>query len=317
MAPQSSVTRRNDTYSAIIPKLSHPSLTNKVVLVTGAGRGIGRATALAFAASGANVVCLSRTASDLASVVQEINQQDEQLNNSVRKRAVTTRAMFIVGDVTDPSCPKRVMAEIEKDLGSINILVNNAGTSRISTIEHELDFEIPWKVIETNLKGSLAFAHAVVPSMVTAGHGIIINLVSALAVTSPPYFWAYSCAKAGLTRATHILDQELRSKGILTFAVHPGMVAETTLGVGALNEIAKDKDEGLRNFMEEFIPSMGDSLSLSADTLVKLCTDEDAQLLSGRYVDSCQDLREVLEAAKQGRLEGKEGKLYHLKVQSL
>ena len=317
MPPNSSISRHNSTYPAISPNLRHPALTNKVVLVTGAGRGIGRATALAFAAAGADVVCLSRTLLDLRSVVEEIKCQDEELNVSVRNTPSCSRSMYIVGDVTDHNCPERVISEVEKKLGPIDILINNAGTSRISTMEHETDFEIPWKVIETNLRGSLAFAHAVVPSMVDAGRGTIINVVSALAVTSPPYFWAYSSAKAGMIRATHILNQELRPKGILIFAVHPGMVAETTLGVGALNEVAKNNDQGLPAFMDHFIPSMGDSLDLPAHTFVALCTNQTAKLLSGRYIDSCQDLGEVLEGAKRDKLGGDGAGLYQLKIDSL
>ena len=314
---KSSISRHQSSYPAIAPNLRHPALINKVVLVTGAGRGIGRATALAFAAAGAKVVCLSRTQTDLQSVVEEINSQDEQLNVSVRDRPVRSQSMYIVGDVTDPGCPKRVVIEAEKKLGPIDILINNAGTSRISTMEHESDFEIPWKVIETNLRGSLAFAHAVVPSMVAAGRGTIINVVSALAVTSPPYFWAYSSAKAGLIRATHILDQELKPKGVSIFAVHPGMVADTTLGIGALNEVATNNDQGLPGFMIDFIPSMGDSLDLPAHTFVELCTNKNAKLLSGRYIDSCQDLGEVLEGANRGKLDCDGKRLYQLKIDTL
>ncbi|KAL8828277.1 MAG: hypothetical protein Q9191_002684 [Dirinaria sp. TL-2023a] len=315
--PNSTISRRNSTYPAISPNLRHSALINHVVLVTGAGRGIGRATALAFAAAGAHVVCLSRTLLDLQSLVQEIQCQDEQLNGSVRNTPSSSRPMYVVGDVTDPSCPKRVVSEVEDKLGSIDILINNAGTSRISTMEHESNFEIPWKVIETNLRGSLAFAHAVVPSMVAAGRGTIINVVSALGVTSPPYFWAYSSAKAGMIRATHIIDQELRTKGVSIFAVHPGMVADTTLGVGALNEAAKNNDQELPAFMDHFIPSMGDSLTLPAHTFVALCTNQTARLLSGRYIDSCQDLGEVLEAASRGKLGDEEAGLYQLKIDSL
>ena len=133
-------------------------------------------------------------------------------------------------------------------------------------------------------------------------------------MTDPPYFWAYSASKAGIIKATHILDKELRPKGIISFAVHPGMVAATTLGIGALNETAMEKDTQLAGFMKFFMPSMGDQLALPADTFVALCADEDARLLSGRYVDSCQDLGELLKAAKDGRLDEE---LYRLKVNML
>lgn len=313
----SSISRHKDSYPAISPSIHDAPLRGRSILITGAGRGIGSATALAFAASGANVACLSRTLSDLESVIARIEAQDEELNKTIRGQPLKTRPLAIVGDVTDPACPKRAILEAEDKLGPIDILINNAGTSRISTVEYEEDFEIPWKVIETNLRGSLAFTHAVVPYMVKRERGIIINVVSALAVTSPPYFSAYSSAKAGLIRATHIMDQELKSKGILTFALHPGMVAETTLGVGALNETAMSKDRDLKGFMEDFVPSMEDTLSLPADTMVALCVREDANLLSGRYVNACQDLGEVLEKAKRWETNGEGADLYRLKVDML
>ena len=317
LPPTTSITRHNDSYPAILPDLKDSPLLGKVVLITGAGRGIGRATALAFGAAGANVACLSRTYTDLESVVSEIHANDSRLNKDVRVTSLETRPLAIEGDVTDPTCPKKTIKEIKEKIGPIDVLINNAGTSRISTIEHEEDFEIPWKVMETNLRGSLAFTHAVVPSMVARKTGIIINVVSALAVTSPPYFSAYSAAKAGLIRATHIMDHELKPKGILSFAVHPGMVAETTLGVGALNETAMEKDSNLKGFMKDFVPSMTDTLSLPANTMVSLCVREDAGLLSGRYVDVCQDLGEVLEKARGGALDRVGTNLYQLRVDVL
>ncbi|KAL8789049.1 MAG: hypothetical protein Q9195_007015 [Heterodermia aff. obscurata] len=302
--PHTNISRHSDSYSFIDPSKHRDALAGKTVLITGAGRGIGRATALAFAVAGANVACLSRTSSDLEAVANEI-------------RSLGAEATIFQADVTDPSHPRQVVKAVEDKYGAIDFLINNAGTSRISTMEHETDFEVPWSVIETNMRGSLAFTHAAAPGMVARGSGTIINVVSALAVTNPPYFWAYSAAKAGMIKATHILDEELRPKGIWSYAVHPGMVADTTLGVGALNEMALEKDQDLGGFMKDFTPSMGDQLALPANTFVALCTNKDAHLLSGRYVDSCQDLEEVLEAAKRGELKGDGEGLYCLKVDML
>ena len=298
------ISRHSDSYSFIDSSKYRGALAGKTVLITGAGRGIGRATALAFAGAGANVACLSRTHSDIEAVAKEV-------------RSLGAEATIFECDVTDPSRPCQVVKAVEGKYGAIDVLINNAGTSRISTMEHETDFGVPWSVIETNLRGPLAFTHAVTPGMVARGSGIIINVVSALAVTNPPYFWAYAAAKAGIIKATHILDKELRPKGISSYAVHPGMVADTTLGIGALNDTALEKDPNLGGFMKDFTPSMGDQLALPADTFVALCADKDARLLSGRYVDSCQDLGEVLEAAKSGELEGDGEELYSLKVDML
>ena len=304
--PRSSVTYHHDTYDYISPIKYSGSLKGKVVLVTGAGRGIGRATALAFAAAGACVACMARTHLDIENVVNEIEQKGYP------------RAMAVVGDVTDPEAPGRVVKEIEAMLGSVDVLVNNAGISRISDIEHEKDISKAWEVIEVNLRGPMGFIRAVLPSMISRQTGCIINVVSVLATISLPYFSAYSSAKAGLIRGTHIMDMEFRPHGIYSYAVHPCMCADTTLGQGALNLDAYVKVDGLRQFMGDFLPSMKDTLALPADTFVALAADPDAKFMSGRYIDVTQDLGEVLDEAKkgpEGRIE-KEG-LYTLKIDTL
>ncbi|KAL8835655.1 MAG: hypothetical protein Q9176_006776 [Flavoplaca citrina] len=305
--PKSSIDRHNNTYPHISPQKYTGSLREEIVVITGAGRGIGRATSLAFAAAGAHVICISRTKSDLDSLIHTISERGHP------------KALAVAGDVTDPSLPPRLITETEKTFGSgIDILINNAGISRISTIEHDHDYSIPWHVIDINLRGSMALIHALAPSMIARKSGTIINVVSVLAVESPEYFTAYSAAKAGMLKATHIMDRELREHGIQTYAVHPGMIADTTLGNGALNLAAQEKSAGVKEFMSRFVPSMGDSLALAADTFVALVADPDARHMSGRYVDATQDLGQVLEEARkgpEGRIE-KEG-LYMLKVDTL
>ncbi|KAI4241789.1 MAG: hypothetical protein L6R40_004335 [Gallowayella cf. fulva] len=303
---KSSIDRHSGTYPYISPEKWCTSLTNKVVVITGAGRGIGKATSLAFAAAGASIVCVARTKSDVDAVVEEISRRGHP------------KALAVAGDVTSRTFPGTLTKEIEAIFGPIDILINNAGISRISDVEHDRDYNIPWRVIDVNLRGSMALVHAVAPSMIARKSGTIINVVSILAVENPSYFSAYSAAKAGVLKATHIMDKELRDHGILSYAVHPGMIADTTLGHGALNLEAQEKNSGVKGFMDKFIPSMTDSLALAADTFVALAADSDAKFMSGKYLDATQDLGQVLAEAKkgpEGRIE-KEG-LYMLKVDTL
>ncbi|KAL8803237.1 MAG: hypothetical protein Q9223_005456 [Gallowayella weberi] len=303
---ESTINRHNDTYPYISPEKYRGSLGKKIAVITGAGRGIGRATSLAIAAAGASVACVARTKSDLDAVVEEINRRGYP------------KAIAIAGDVTDPAFPTTLVSEVEAALGPIDILINNAGISRISDIEHDRDYNNPWRVIDVNLRGSMALTHAVVPSMIARKSGTIIHVVSVLAVENPDYFSAYSAAKAGVLKATHIMDRELREHGIHTYAAHPGMIADTTLGRGALNLDAQEKNQGVKHFMERFVPSMTDSLALAANTFVALAADQDARFMSGKYIDATQDLGQVLAEAKkgpEGRIE-KEG-LYMLKVDTL
>lgn len=164
--PRSTITTHHDTYLYISPSKFTESLNGKVVLLTGAGRGIGRATALAFAAAGANVACISRTHSDTLSLVQEISQKGHP------------RAIAIAADVTDADAPARVVEEVRGELGSIDVLINNAGISRISDVEHENGMGAAMEVVEVNVRGALNFIHAVVPSMIEKNSGVIINVRS-------------------------------------------------------------------------------------------------------------------------------------------
>lgn len=304
--PRSIITTHHDSYPYISPSKFTGSLKGKVVLLTGAGRGIGRASALAFAAAGAKVACISRTHSDTLSLVQEIAQKGHP------------RAIAIVADVADAEAPGKVVAEVQRELGPVDVLVNNAGISRISDVEHEHGMEAAMAVFEVNVKGTLNFIHAVIQSMIERQSGVIINVVSVLATISLPYFSAYSSAKASLIRATHIMDLEFRPHGIYSYAVHPCMSKDTTLGQGALNLEAHEKVKGVKSFMEEFVPSMTDTVQLPADTFVALAADPDAKYMSGKYIDATQDLGMILEEARKGpesRIE-KEG-LYILKVDTL
>ena len=302
----STIPRHNDTYPFISPAKHAGSLKGKVALITGAGRGIGRATALAFAAAGAHVVSLSRTVSDGEALVKEISQRGQP------------KALALEGDVADPTVPARVVKDIEASLGPIDILINNAGISRVSDVEHETDMARVFQVINISLHGALAFNYAVLPSMIARKTGTIINIVSIIAAVNMPYFSGYAAAKTGLIRATEIQDMEFRPHGIHCYAVSPGMVADTTLGVGAINMEMLEKVDEAKQFLTEFMASLGDTLALPADFMVALVAEPDAKLMSGRYVDVTQDLEAMLQDAKrgpEGRIE-KEG-LYKLKVNTL
>ncbi|KAL9067613.1 MAG: hypothetical protein Q9161_006802 [Pseudevernia consocians] len=304
--PRSTITTHHDTYPYISPSRFTGSLKGKVILLTGAGRGIGRASALAFAAAGANVACISRTHSDTRSLVQEISDKGYP------------RAIAIAADVADADAPGRVVGEVQGELGPVDVLINNAGISRISDVEHEHGMGAAMEVVEVNVRGALNFIHTVIPSMIERKSGVIINVVSVLATISLPYFSAYSAAKAALIRSTHIMDLEFRPHGIYSYAVHPCMSKDTTLGEGALNLEAHEKAEGVKRFMEDFVPTMTDTVQLAANTFLALAADPDAKYMSGKYIDSTQDLGMVLEEARKGsesRIE-REG-LYILKVDTL
>jgi NAD(P)-dependent dehydrogenase (short-subunit alcohol dehydrogenase family) len=159
------ITIHNDTYPFISPSRYRTSLSGKIVLVTGASRSIGRASCVAFARAGAHVAALARTASALDSLVSEITTQ------------YGVQALAITGDVVGdaPGTIKRV----EEGLGHIDILINNAGKSRMARLAEEKDFATWWRVWEVNTLAPQALIPAVLPSFLARGRGTVINVTSA------------------------------------------------------------------------------------------------------------------------------------------
>ena len=289
--PDNSIPAYTSSYPFISPSKYQGKLNGKVVLITGAGRGIGRAASLAFAAAGASVTCLSRTQSDLDSLVQEINQRAGQ--------AAKGKAISIAGDVTDPTLASRAVHETQQKLGPVDILINNAGLSRISDLEHEKDVAAAWRVTEVNMLGTMSFTQAVIPSMIARGSGTILNVVSIIGKVKLPFFSAYSAAKAGMIKYTEVIDLELRPKGIYTYAVHPCMTTDTTIGMGCINEEALEKSQELKDFLGQFLESNTDKVDLPADAFVAVCAEEGAKALSGRFVDATYDLGEQIRLAEK------------------
>lgn len=226
------------------------------------------------------------------------------------------RAFAITGDVSDPATPARVVKEVEESLGPVDILLNNAGTSWVSTLEHEENLDRWWRVMEVNVRGPMEMNHAVLPSMTSRGAGTIITVSSVGATMTVPGLSSYCTSKLAILKVNEILDVELRQHGINIYTVHPGSIPGTTLGGNSFNETAVKESKGLQQFLEDLPSISKDTLALAADTLVALAADRDAQVLSGRYVDATADLGQVIAEAKkgaQGRIE-QEG-LYKCKVE--
>ena len=257
--PAVTIPIHTSSYPFISPEKYQNALEGQVVLITGAGRGIGRVAALAFAAAGANISCLSRTQSDLDTLTQEIKENHKRT------------AIALTGDVTDSSFAVRAVKETETALGPIDILINNAGIARVSDLEHEKDVTKAWKTVEVSMLGTMSFSQAAIPSMIARKKGTIINVVSILGKVALPFFSAYCAAKAGIIQYTKIIDMELRPKGIYVYAVHPCVSKDTTLAVGAINQDTFENVESFRIFMEEFFENCTDTIDLAANTFVAVC----------------------------------------------
>jgi NAD(P)-dependent dehydrogenase (short-subunit alcohol dehydrogenase family) len=186
-------------------------LAGKVAVVTGAGRGIGRAAALALAQKGADVVLTARNSTELL----EVKNAVEELGR---------KALVIALDLSQPSFPGNITSKIEAELGPVDILINNAGVAGPFGSSWELDPEEWEKALRVNLVAPFWLAQAVLPQMLKKGWGRIINVSSGAARNPIERGGPYSVSKAGLDMLTRQLAVELAGTGVVAISVYPGVV---------------------------------------------------------------------------------------------
>jgi 3-oxoacyl-[acyl-carrier protein] reductase len=202
---------------------SNMRFKDQVAVVTGAGRGIGRAIALRFASEGARVACVSRTEEHAKKTANEINAT----------RIEMAKAYAV--DVADHAAVQKTGARILEDFGRSDILVNNAGVAR-DALAMRMSLEDWDAVINTNLRGAFSFTHALVRAMTKQRNGRIINISSVIGLMGNAGQTNYGASKAGLIGFTKSLARELASRNITVNAVAPGFVI-TDMTAGLSDEI--------------------------------------------------------------------------------
>jgi NAD(P)-dependent dehydrogenase (short-subunit alcohol dehydrogenase family) len=190
---------------------SNEELKEKVAIVTGASRGLGRAVAKGLAAAGAKVALFSRTADELEAVAEEIRREGGE-------------ALAMPGDVVGGSQVARLVSETVDRFGGVHILVNNAGIIGPARFLEDADPKAWSNTLAVNLTGAYHCCREVIPHMRSAGGGAIINVTSGLADMPFPHFCAYGASKAGLNQLTRSLSEEFREAGIRVNAVDPGIL---------------------------------------------------------------------------------------------
>jgi 3-oxoacyl-[acyl-carrier protein] reductase len=188
-----------------------PNLNEKVALVTGASRGIGRAAALALAAAGADVAVNYRERSaEAGEVVAAI-------------RASGRRAVAVAADVSDSDAVVGMMSRIEDELGTVDVLVNNAGVAIIRGVDDltEAEFDL---TLAVNLKSAFLCTQAVLPGMRARGWGRIVNISSGAARGAGGIGVHYNASKAGLEGLTRGYAARLVKQGITVNAVAPSLI---------------------------------------------------------------------------------------------
>jgi 3-oxoacyl-[acyl-carrier protein] reductase len=185
-------------------------LDQQIAVVTGAGRGIGRAIALKFADEGADVVCVSRTVENSQKVANEV-------------KAKGRRSWAVAVDVSDPAGVNAAAEQILKDAGRVDILVNNAGVTRDNLLMRMSEEE--WDtVLNTNLRGAFVLTKAFTRAFLKQRSGRIINLASVVGLMGNAGQANYAASKAGLIGFTKSVAREFASRGITVNAIAPGFV---------------------------------------------------------------------------------------------
>lgn len=209
------------------------SLNGKTALITGAGRGIGRATAIALAKEGVNIGLVGLTMANLEKVAAELEAYDVKVSAAV-------------ADVADLESVSHAVEHIKTDLDSIDILINNAGTAKFGGFL-ELSPEEWEKIIRVNLMGVYNVTRAVLPGMIEQKSGDIINISSTSGQKGAPVTSAYSASKFGVLGLTESLMLEVRKHNIRVSALTPSTVAtdlaiETNLTDGNPEKVMQPED---------------------------------------------------------------------------
>jgi NAD(P)-dependent dehydrogenase (short-subunit alcohol dehydrogenase family) len=186
------------------------SLTNKVAIVTGGGRGIGRAIALALSRAGARVVLAARSEPELRAVAEEIRGRDGD-------------ALVLPTDVTRDEDMERLVERTLKEWGSIDILVNNAGWGKTAPVVNSKIEEVD-RTLQVNLRATMMMTRLVLPALLEKKGGAVINIGSISGKAGSANTAAYSASKFGVIGFTQSLFEEVREHGVKVSVILPGFV---------------------------------------------------------------------------------------------
>jgi NAD(P)-dependent dehydrogenase (short-subunit alcohol dehydrogenase family) len=239
-------------------------LENKVAVITGSGRGIGRAIAKLFAREGASVFLTARTEGQVAGVAKEI-------------LAEGGNAGYATADLTREKQCEHVLAAAQRQFGRVDILVNNAGHYGPVVPVEEYPLEQFDKVIAVHLRAAFVLSKLVLPEMYARNSGVILNISSLSAKSAFSWGSAYAAAKAGMLGLTRVVAAEAARRGVRVNAICPGPVTETEmskeLGKTLAERLGVSPEEQLKGFLSSLLQGRGQTAMEIAQAALFLCSD--------------------------------------------
>jgi NAD(P)-dependent dehydrogenase (short-subunit alcohol dehydrogenase family) len=250
-------------------------LTGKVAIVTGGGRGIGRAMARKFAAEGAAVVLTARSENEIFEVMNEIQSRGGQ-------------AAAVHADLARETDCKKIVDGARAAFGKVDILVNNAGEyGPVKPVEEISAGE--WdRVIAVHLRGAYLLTRMVLPGMYARGSGVILNISSLSAKSAFAWGSPYAAAKAGMLGLTRVVAAEAARRGVRVNALCPGPVTETKmskdLGQTLAERLGVSKEDQLKGFLDTILQGRGQTANEIAAAALFLCSAQ-ASAITGQALN--------------------------------
>lgn len=255
-------------------------LEGRGAVVTGGGRGIGRAVAEALADAGARVVVAARTESEIREVAGGLREAGHD-------------AHAVACDVTDPASVEALAAEAARRLGEVDILVNNAGVAHSEPLHH-LTLEEWNRVLAVNATGTFLSTRAFLPAMVERGWGRVVMVASVAGLTGARYVAAYAASKHAVLGFTRSVAEEVAGRGVTVNAVCPGYV-DTDMTRGAIARIVektgRSREEVLKSIADRSPQGRLIRPAEVAHAVLSLCAEEAAGITGEALVVDGGELR--------------------------
>ena len=249
-------------------------LQNRIALITGGGRGIGRAIAFAFAQEGAELVVAARTLEQVEQVASELSAKAQ------------LKVLPVTCDVSSIRSVEQMFALVSESFGrGPDIMVNNAGIAESAPVSRT-DDEMWHRHIEINLSGSFYCTRASLPGMIERGWGRIINMASIAGKTGAPYIAAYSASKHGLIGLTRSCAAEVAAKGITANAICPGYV-DTEMTTRGVENITKKTGRSADEAMESILKMSPQKRLVTSEEVAALAlflASEEGRSINGQAI---------------------------------